>query len=82
MIGRAGSDYEVAPWYLFFGSHQLADRSDCTDDGRTRRVQCKHFGEHHIGTSFHRPARYGDAVTAFATAASALVMAFTASSTS
>jgi hypothetical protein len=46
------------------------------------QVQCKHFGEHHIGTSFHRPARYGDAVTAFATAASALVMAFTASSTS
>jgi hypothetical protein len=34
------------------------------------------------GTSFHRPARYGDAVAAFATAASAPVMAFTASSTS
>jgi hypothetical protein len=37
-IGRAGNDYEVAPWYFFFGSHQLADRSDCIDDGRTRRV--------------------------------------------
>jgi len=35
IIGRAGSDYELAPWCLFFGSHQLADRSDCIDDSPT-----------------------------------------------
>jgi len=38
IIGRARNDYEVAPWRFFFASHQLADRPDRVDDGRTRRV--------------------------------------------
>jgi hypothetical protein len=38
VIGGARNDHQVATWDLVLAAHQLADRSDCINDGCTRRV--------------------------------------------
>jgi hypothetical protein len=38
VVGGTRKDHEAATWGLVFAAHQLADGSDCINDGCARRV--------------------------------------------